>query len=101
MVTSISERTDSNKWNRYVGKVIVDGVVPGSLTEDHWRIIEYLQQYYLKFGSLPPIRKLCRDTGFSLRAIFKLFPSGIARGACVIAGIPSTAFHHPSMHLYP
>jgi tRNA 2-thiouridine synthesizing protein E len=34
------------------------------------------------------IRKLCKDTGFQLKYIYELFPSGPAKGACKIAGLP-------------
>jgi dissimilatory sulfite reductase related protein len=35
------------------------------------------------------IRKLCKETGFQLKYIYELFPSGPAKGACKIAGLPS------------
>jgi tRNA 2-thiouridine synthesizing protein E len=91
----------TEKWNREVGRLLACGVVPGHLTEDHWKIVGYLRQYYLKFGMVPSVRKLCRDTGLSLTTIFKLFAPGIARGACRVAGIPSTVFLHPLARLYP
>lgn len=58
------------------------------LTDDHWKVINYLREYYLKFGIAPMIRKLCKDTGFSLKQIYELFPSGPAKGACKLAGLP-------------
>jgi tRNA 2-thiouridine synthesizing protein E len=91
----------SAKWNKEVGQLLAFGVVPGCLTEDHWKIVEYLRQYYLKSGTVPPVRKLCRDTGFDPRTIYKLFPSGLARGACKIAGIPRSTFLQPLTCLYP
>lgn len=58
------------------------------LTEDHWKVINYLRDYYQKFGVAPMIRKLCKETGFPLKEIYELFPSGPAKGACKIAGLP-------------
>ncbi len=89
------------EWSRSVARLLAYGIVPGELNQDHWRVIEYLRLYYLRFGMVPPIRKLSRDTGFKLSWIFKLFPTGVARGACKIAGIPSTPFAHPLACLYP
>ncbi len=89
------------RWDRNVGTLLAYGVVPGGLTEDHWKVVVYLRQYFLRFHIVPPIRKLCRDTGFSLTRIYKLFPSGISKGACRIAGIPSRVFAHPLTCLYP
>jgi len=34
------------------------------------------------------IRKLCKATGFKLNEIYELFPSGPAKGACKVAGLP-------------
>ena len=59
-----------------------------ALTDDHWKVIHYLRDYYQKFGIAPMIRKLCKDTGFSLQRIYELFPSGPAKGACKLAGLP-------------
>jgi tRNA 2-thiouridine synthesizing protein E len=91
----------SESWDRNVGRLLACNVVPGCLTADHWRVVEYLRRYYIEFGIVPPIRKLCRDTGFSLTGIYKLFPTGIARGACRVAGIPSDIFKRPLTYLYP
>ncbi|MEJ2506826.1 MAG: TusE/DsrC/DsvC family sulfur relay protein [Ignavibacteriaceae bacterium] len=33
------------------------------------------------------IRKLCKETGFSLKQIYELYPSGPAKGACKVAGL--------------
>ncbi len=58
------------------------------LTPDHWKVINYLRNYYKQFGIAPMIRKLCKETGFELKYIYQLFPSGPAKGACKVAGLP-------------
>jgi len=37
------------------------------MTEDHWKVVKYLRTYYLEFKIAPMVRKLCKETGFSLR----------------------------------
>jgi dissimilatory sulfite reductase related protein len=59
-----------------------------TLTENHWKVIHYLRNYYLEFGIAPMIRKVCKETGFKLKEIYDLFPSGPAKGACKLAGLP-------------
>ena len=59
-----------------------------ALTENHWKVIQYLRDYYLKFGVAPMVRKVCKETGFKLNEIYDLFPSGPAKGACKLAGLP-------------
>ena len=39
-------------------------------------------------GIAPMVRKVCKETGFDLKTIYELFPSGPAKGACKIAGLP-------------
>jgi dissimilatory sulfite reductase related protein len=34
------------------------------------------------------IRKVTKDTGFPLKRIYELFPTGPAKGACKLAGLP-------------
>ena len=43
---------------------------------------------YREFEIAPMIRKMCKETGLSLRQIYELFPSGPAKGACKVAGLP-------------
>lgn len=78
----------SDIWNRDVAQLLAQGEVLGGLKKEHWKIIEYLRQYYLEFDTVPPVRMLRRDTGFNLESIYKLFPSGLTKGSCRIAGIP-------------
>jgi len=59
-----------------------------TLTQDHWKVIHYLHGYYNEHQIAPTIRLLCKETGFQLKYIYELFPSGPARGACKVAGLP-------------
>ena len=61
------------------------------LTEDHWKVVRYLRDYYSQHQIAPMIRKLCKETGYSLKRIYELFPSGPAKGACKLAGLPKPA----------
>ena len=56
--------------------------------EDHWKLVNYIRDYYAKFGIAPMVRKLCKECGFKLKYIYEMFPSGPAKGACKVAGLP-------------
>jgi tRNA 2-thiouridine synthesizing protein E len=58
------------------------------LTEEHWAVVKFIREYYLDKGLAPMVRKMCQTTGFSLKHIYELFPSGPAKGACKVAGLP-------------
>lgn len=79
---------DPDVWNEDIVHVFAKLEDVTELTEDHWKVINYLRDYYKQFGIAPMIRKLCKDTGFTLKQIYDLFPSGPAKGACKLAGLP-------------
>jgi tRNA 2-thiouridine synthesizing protein E len=75
-------------WDQNVATDFAKAEDINLLTEEHWKVIQYLRDYYLKFGVAPMVRKVCKDTGFKLNYIYELFPSGPAKGACKLAGLP-------------
>ncbi len=83
--------TDPGSWTREIARAIAKDEVPDGLTEEHWKVIDYMRGYYLEIGNIPPIRRLSRETGFTLREMKRMFPGGLANGACKIAGIPRDA----------
>jgi len=74
-------------WNKEVAQFLAQDEV-GKLTDAHWKIIDYVRQYYIQFDSPPPVRALRKDLGVNVSYIHQLFPSGLAKGVCKIAGIP-------------
>ncbi len=74
-------------WNERVAVALASTEDVGELTEDHWKVIHYLRDYFKQYGIAPMIRKLCKQTGFTLKEIYDLFPSGPAKGACKVAGL--------------
>lgn len=57
------------------------------LTEDHWELINMLRDYYQEHGIAPMVRILSQVTGFKMKYIYELFPSGPGKGACKMAGL--------------
>ena len=74
-------------WNERIALALASTEGVMALSEEHWKLVKYLREYYAKFGIAPMIRKLCKETGFSLKQIYDLFPSGPAKGACKVAGL--------------
>ena len=58
------------------------------LNEEHKLLITVLRDYYEKNGIAPMVRILSKVTGFKLKHIYELFPSGPGKGACKMAGLP-------------
>ncbi len=59
-----------------------------ALTDEHWTVIRYIREFYLENGNAPMVRSLCKASGLTLKRIYELFPSGPAKGACKLAGLP-------------
>ena len=77
---------DFNNWNaKWADYASLNEDI--ELTDEHWSVIKVLQEYYHENGIPPMVRLISRLTGFKLKYIYELFPSGPGRGACKIAGL--------------
>ena len=79
---------DPDLWDNAVALDLAKTEGVNELTDEHWKLVNYLREYYLEFSMAPMIRKLCKQTGFPLKKVYELFPSGPAKGACKVAGLP-------------
>jgi TusE/DsrC/DsvC family sulfur relay protein len=75
-------------WNDEVAGDLATTQGLTEMSEEHWRVVRYLRDYWLEYQIAPMVRKLCKETGFKLTEIYQLFPSGPAKGACKVAGLP-------------
>jgi TusE/DsrC/DsvC family sulfur relay protein len=81
--------TDPQQWDKQVAEALAkaqEGIE--NLTPEHWAIIEFIRNHFLQTNLAPMVRSICKTTGLPLRRIYELFPSGPAKGACKIAGLP-------------
>jgi tRNA 2-thiouridine synthesizing protein E len=79
---------EPERWNEDVALALAKTEGVEEMTDEHWKLVNYLREYYLEYGIAPMIRKLCKATGFKLNKVYELFPSGPAKGACKVAGLP-------------
>jgi TusE/DsrC/DsvC family sulfur relay protein len=82
-------------WNEEVAKDFARTQNVNEMTEEHWTLVRYIRNYYEQYGIAPMERKLSRETGFSPEKMYQLFPSGPAKGACKVAGLPGS---HCAVH---
>lgn len=69
-----------------------DGI---DLTDAHWEVISFLQEYYENYEIAPAIRILTKQIGKrygqekgNSKYLYELFPKGPAKQACRYAGLP-------------
>ena len=79
---------EPEKWNKEVAEDLAVTEHASPMGEEHWKLVNYLREYYLKYEIAPPVRMLVKQTGLDLKKIYTLFPGGPAKGACKIAGLP-------------
>ncbi len=77
-----------DQWTREVAQALAIDEGIEALTEEHWKILDFLRTYQDQHGTAPMIRVLCKETGFTLKRIYELFENGPAKGACKVAGLP-------------
>lgn len=76
-----------DQWNEEIAKALAASESVPEMGEDHWKVVRYLREYYLKNGVAPMIRKICKDLKIENKYLYVLFPSGPAKGACKVAGL--------------
>jgi len=75
-------------WNRNWMDYVKSTEGIEEITEEHWKLVNVLQEYFKKNGIAPMVRILSKATGFPLKKVYELFPSGPGKGACKMAGLP-------------
>jgi tRNA 2-thiouridine synthesizing protein E len=65
------------------------------LTEQHWRLVNWIRAYYQEYGTAPNLRVMTKSIGADLgqewadkKFLFDLFPYGPAKQAARYAGMP-------------
>ena len=77
---------DASEWTREYTQLRAQekGI---DLTEEHWLLIDIIRDKYLRLGSLPPMRSVCKAVGIQKLEIINQFGSCIALWK--MAGLPN------------
>ena len=75
-------------WDEDVAKAIAEGEGIMELTEDHWKVINFMRKVFEEDGDAPSIRRLGKESGVDTKGLYKLFPKGPAKKSAKIAGLP-------------
>ena len=86
---------DLNDWTEDVAKAlsVTEDV---EMSEQHWAIVRFLREYYAECQIAPMVKILTKeiakkegmDKKDASKYLYDLFPSGPAKQACKIAGLP-------------
>ncbi len=74
-------------WDKDVAEALAkeEGI---ELTENHWKVIEVLQNKYKEKREFPTLRRLAKDSGLKTKDLYDLFPKKPLKKAARIAGLP-------------
>ncbi len=78
---------NSENWSVEIAEYLARHDNIDYLTDNHWKVISYLRDYDKKFGCAPMTRKLCKETGFTLKEIRTLFSCNCIRRIYKLAGL--------------
>ena len=79
--------TNPNEWTKEIAVEIARQEGIETLTEDHWKIIDFCRRTGEESGSAPTLRQITTGTGLSTKDLFKLFPKGPAKKVAKISGL--------------
>lgn len=79
--------TNPDEWTKEIAELIAMQEGIETLTDDHWKIIDYCRQQGEETGKAPTLRQITTGTGISTKELFALFPKGPAKKVAKIAGL--------------
>jgi tRNA 2-thiouridine synthesizing protein E len=78
---------DPSEWDEdYVVFKALEMKMP-SLTDDHWRVINFLRKRFEETGTVPTVYETCEENRIELENLESLFPDGYHRGAVKVSGL--------------
>jgi len=79
--------TDPDDWNREIAKALAKEMGIASLTELHWKVIDFCRADYKARGEPPTLRRITKVGGVPTKDLYRLFPKGPAKKVARIAGL--------------
>lgn len=79
--------TDRSGWSREVASALAQEMGL-TLTDAHWRVLEFIERDYREKGVVPGMRRLNKVGNIPTKELYALFPDGPIKKAALIAGCP-------------
>jgi TusE/DsrC/DsvC family sulfur relay protein len=74
-------------WNEEIAGALAEEIGIGELTDQHWKVINFMREDFKERGQIPTIRRIKNAGGIPIKDIYTLFPDGPAKKAAKIAGL--------------
>jgi tRNA 2-thiouridine synthesizing protein E len=79
--------TDKSQWTKEIAAAIAQQEGIESLTESHWKIIDFCRKTGEQTGKAPTLRTITDGASVSTKELFALFPKGPAKKVAKISGL--------------
>jgi tRNA 2-thiouridine synthesizing protein E len=79
---------DPEDWTEDLVPALAHRAGIDDLTAEHWQVVRFMRAQWRATGSGPSVRALSKTMGVPIKRLYELFPTGPAKTAARIAGIP-------------
>jgi tRNA 2-thiouridine synthesizing protein E len=76
-----------DEWTKEVAAVLAEETGIETLTEGHWRVIEFSRSDFAEKGEAPGLRRITKASGVPTKELYQLFPKGPAKKVARISGL--------------
>jgi len=76
-----------NEWTKEIALEIAREEGLATLTDAHWKVIDFCRQNGMTTGKAPTLRTITTGAGVPTKELFSLFPKGPAKKVARIAGL--------------
>jgi len=76
-----------NEWTKEIALEIARDEGLATLTDAHWKVIDFCRQNGMTTGKAPTLRTITTGAGVPTKELFSLFPKGPAKKVARIAGL--------------
>ncbi len=83
--------TEYDEWSEELGTQLAANIGIETMTDEHWKVIEFLRTDYAEQGETATLRRVSTVGGFNTKELFQLFPKKPARKMSYVAGLPKPA----------
>lgn len=79
---------DPSQWSPELADAIAQDVGLGSLTQRHWKVINFCRDDAEQHGGASPgLRRISKACGVPIKELYTLFPKGPGKLAALVAGL--------------
>lgn len=82
--------TEYSEWDEDLARELA-GQIGITLTDEHWKAINFARQDFLAQGETPTLRRMQVEGGVPTKEMFVLFPKKPAKKMAYVAGLPKPA----------